>query len=173
MTPGRAGPRPVAYRSDESCPLLSESDARAKLKRPGFAHSGSLAERWRWAGRIRAGSEVAVACQHVHMIRHVEALREQFELNAAAEVQRATETDVQTEEVVSLAQRTSSKRPHMLDPDWRRGCIDRLSGCQRAEGQTPACPRPRLQPTHDVSLVCDGDCHPVRGEMSRRGCEKL
>jgi hypothetical protein len=39
---------------------FSESDARAELKRPGFAHGGNLAERWRWIRRIRAGSEVAV-----------------------------------------------------------------------------------------------------------------
>jgi hypothetical protein len=89
---------------------FSESDARAELKRPGFAHGGNLAERWRWIRRIRAGSEVAVSCQHVDVVGQVETLRQPFELNAAAEVKRATETEVEIEKIAPVAGVTWDKR---------------------------------------------------------------
>jgi hypothetical protein len=82
------------------------------------------------------------------MIRQVEALRQHFELNAAAEVKRAIDTDVLTQEVASLA--GVARNEHSID-DWpTRRALDRRD----ARGDVQWECRIRLEHCAHLKTVC-------------------
>jgi hypothetical protein len=73
---------------------------RAELERSRLADGGHLSIGRRRVGRIRTGTEVRIAREHILMICQVEDLAERFGADAAVEMEGAADPQVEAQEAL-------------------------------------------------------------------------